>query len=186
MLTEMSLASEQKIEPTKETIASSNSIQELPQELALEPIIQPIALETIEETTKNPVAQESPTFEPNNNLEVSEISKVNLEATINEVNEVNEINEVNEVNEVNRVDTGDLETEEIESPTEKIAPLEEFVEDTNATKPLFAINNIETDELSAAQTDLLVEPSPVTAEINETENENFEEMEHISKNNVEN
>ncbi|MBN8722236.1 MAG: HD domain-containing protein [Acidobacteria bacterium] len=183
MLTEMSLASEQKIEPTKETITSSNSIQELPQELVLEPIIQPVALETTGETTKTSVEQESLTFEPNNNLEISKISEVKLETTINEINE---INEVNEVNEINRVDTGDLETEEIESPTEKIAPLEEFLEDTNATKPLFAINNIETDELSAAQTDLLVEPSPVTAEINETENENFEEMEHISKNNVEN
>lgn len=178
MLTEMSLASEQKIEPTKETLASSNSIQEISQELAQEPIIQPLALETT--GNENPINQENSVFEPNN-LEaneaskISEVSEVKLEATINEVNEVNEIN---------RIDTGDLETEEIESPTEKIAPLEEFIEDTNATKPLFAINNIETDELSAAQTDLLVEPSPVTAEINETEN--FEEMEHISKNNVEN
>ncbi len=186
MLTEMSLSSQQNIDSQKEEITN-------PPNLAPEPIIQSV-ISVIEEHIESPLSdQHNLTSEVENieNIEDNQTNQVDeVENTINEVNytannavsENIETIEINEVNEVNRVDTGDLETEEIESPTEKIAS--EFTEDINATKPLFAINNIETDELSAAQTSLLAEPSPVTAEINEKEN--LEEMEHISKNNVEN
>ena len=153
---------------------------------------------TIEENIESPISDQQnliskvENIENIENIEDNQTNQVDeVENTINGVNYtannvVSENIEEIEVNEINRVDTGDLETEEIESPTEKIAPLEEFIEDTNATKPLFAINNIETDELSAAQTSLLAEPSPITIKINETEKENLEEMGHISKNNVEN
>lgn len=180
MLTEMSLSSQQNINSQKEEITN-------PPDSIPEPIIQSV----IEENIESPISdQQNLTSEVEHieNIKDNQINQVDeVENTINEVNyttnnAVSENIEAIEVNEIDRVATGDLETEEIESPTEKIAP--EFVEDTNATKPLFAINNIETDELSAAQTSLLAEPSPVTAEINETEN--LEEMEHISKNNVEN